>query len=378
MDLAVRVQNVVKRAMKSFEYPLIGGITGHVFETGDSLVVNDVLQDHRYRSIKGWQAGSEMCVAIREGEKILGIVDVESSSRNAFTHNDFIAMESLAGILASVITSADQYQRLQIMISQLRSTQVELRARMEAQRSAENRLVQAAKLAAVTSACFHQVVQTGRTPGTTVVHKPWVATWVLGLVAAQPIDVSKECPNGVATVETQMSFPNAIATILVGLIYDPRDVKITCAQGRASLDGLRQLNVAKNATAAEQRRHSTPRLSYRRVFTSRSLSASNSLTLFTTRILSNENTRVGSGEPCSCRLLPCDRHNRRNAERYHDRQALPALLHLRTRSTGGDEHEGRVPERSFEGRNRGELHQRAGRGDNVESLHADSRESDVR
>jgi signal transduction histidine kinase len=142
-------QNVVKRAMKSFEYPVIGGITGHVFETGESLVVNDVLQDKRYRSIKGWQAGSEMCVAIHEGIRVLGIIDVESSSRNAFTHNDFIALESLAGILASVITSADQYQRLQLTISQLRSTQVELRSRMEAQRSAENRLIQAAKLAAV-------------------------------------------------------------------------------------------------------------------------------------------------------------------------------------------------------------------------------------
>ena len=142
-------QNVVKRAMKSFEYPLSGGITGHVFETGEDLVVNDVLQDSRYRAIKGWQAGSEMCVAIRDGEKVLGIIDVESSSRNAFTHNDFIALESLAGILASVITSADQYQRLQVTVDQLRSTQMELRARMEAQRSAENRLVQAAKLAAV-------------------------------------------------------------------------------------------------------------------------------------------------------------------------------------------------------------------------------------
>lgn len=141
--------NVVKRAMKSFEYPLSGGITGYVFETGEDLVVNDVLQDSRYRAIKGWQAGSEMCVAIRDGEKVLGIIDVESSSRNAFTHNDFIALESLAGILASVITSADQYQRLQITVDQLRSTQMELRARMEAQRSAENRLVQAAKLAAV-------------------------------------------------------------------------------------------------------------------------------------------------------------------------------------------------------------------------------------
>ncbi|HKY53669.1 MAG TPA: GAF domain-containing protein, partial [Anaerolineales bacterium] len=142
-------QNVVKRAMKSFEYPVMGGITGHVFVTGESTMVNDVMQDKRYRSIKGWQAGSEMCVAIREGEKIIGIIDVESSSRNAFTHNDFLALESLAGILASVITSADQYQRLQVTISQLRSTQLELRARMEAQRAAENRLIQAAKLAAV-------------------------------------------------------------------------------------------------------------------------------------------------------------------------------------------------------------------------------------
>ena len=142
-------QNVVKRAMKSFEYPVMGGITGHVFGTGESMVVNDVLQEKLYRSIKGWQAGSEMCVAIREGDGIIGIIDVESSSRNAFTHNDFIALESLAGILASVITSADQYQRLQLTINQLRSTQVELRARMEAQRSAENRLIQAAKLAAV-------------------------------------------------------------------------------------------------------------------------------------------------------------------------------------------------------------------------------------
>jgi signal transduction histidine kinase len=142
-------QTVVKRAMKTFEYPVSGGITGHVFETGESIVVNDVAGEKRYRSIKGWQAGSEMCVAIREGEKILGIIDVESSSRNAFTHNDFIALESLAGILASVITSADQYQRLQLTIDQLQNMQIELRARMDAQHLAENRLVQAAKLAAV-------------------------------------------------------------------------------------------------------------------------------------------------------------------------------------------------------------------------------------
>jgi signal transduction histidine kinase len=142
-------QNVVKRAIKSVEYPLSGGITGHVFETGQGELVNDVLQDERYSPIRGWQAGSELCVAIRDGTNVLGIIDVEASSRNAFTQNDFIALESLAGILATVITSADQYRRLQETIYQLRETEMELNARMEAQRLAENRLVQAAKLAAV-------------------------------------------------------------------------------------------------------------------------------------------------------------------------------------------------------------------------------------
>ena len=33
------------------------------------MVVNDVMQDERYHSIKGWQAGSEMCVGIREGDE---------------------------------------------------------------------------------------------------------------------------------------------------------------------------------------------------------------------------------------------------------------------------------------------------------------------
>lgn len=142
-------RKVVRRAMKSVAYPLIGGITGHVFETGRGVFVNDVLQDERYIPIKGWQAGSEICVPIRDGSAILGIIDVESSSRNAFTHNDYLALESLAGILATVVTSADQYRRLQDTIYQLRETEMELKARMEAQRLAENRLVQAAKLAAV-------------------------------------------------------------------------------------------------------------------------------------------------------------------------------------------------------------------------------------
>jgi signal transduction histidine kinase len=139
----------VKRALIREGFISNEGIPGRVVQTGESIMVNNTNLEKLYKPLPGWEAGSEICVAIKEGESILGIIDVESRDQNAFSHNDLIAMESLAGILASVVSSANQYQKLQETVRQLRSTEVELNTRMEAQRSMENRLIQAAKLAAV-------------------------------------------------------------------------------------------------------------------------------------------------------------------------------------------------------------------------------------
>jgi len=139
----------VTRALDGREFLASNGITGRVSQTGESILINDTKQEKIYVPLKGWEARSEICVALKDGETILGIIDVESRETNAFSHNDLIATESLAGILASVITSANQYQKLQETIRQLRAIELELNTRIEAQRSAENRLIQAAKLAAV-------------------------------------------------------------------------------------------------------------------------------------------------------------------------------------------------------------------------------------
>ncbi len=131
------------------DFVVLEGVTGHVSRKGESVLLNDTSQSKLYKPITGWEARSEICVAVKDGEQILGIIDVESRELNAFSHNDLIAMEALAGILASVVTSANQYQRLQETVHQLQMTEMELKERMEAQRAAENRLLQAAKLAAV-------------------------------------------------------------------------------------------------------------------------------------------------------------------------------------------------------------------------------------
>ncbi len=130
-------------------FVVLEGVTGYVSRKGESVLLNDTSQSKLYKPTKGWDARSEICVAVKDGGQILGIIDVESRELNAFSHNDLIAMEALAGILASVVTSANQYQRLQETVHQLQITEMELNDRMEAQRAAENRLLQSAKLAAV-------------------------------------------------------------------------------------------------------------------------------------------------------------------------------------------------------------------------------------
>ena len=104
---------VVQNEVKLNEFMTRGGITSHVFLTGESVLVNDTLLDKRYKVVPGWDAGSEMCVALKDGDRVLGFIDVESSLRNAFSNNDLLAIESLAGVLATVVTSASQYERLQ-------------------------------------------------------------------------------------------------------------------------------------------------------------------------------------------------------------------------------------------------------------------------
>jgi len=102
------------------------------------------------------------------------------------------------------------------------------------------------------SGCFHQVVQTGRTPGPTVVKKPWTATWLWGLVPATPIDVTQNCPGGIATVETKQSFMNGLVGALTLGIFTPRDVTVTCATGTARGSGMQEFIVARSATQDER------------------------------------------------------------------------------------------------------------------------------
>jgi signal transduction histidine kinase len=139
----------VRKKVSVWEKMPDSSIIQRVFNTGSSMLVNDVEKEPLYQPVPDWDAGAAMYVALHATDDVLGVIKVESQKKNAITLNDLHVLESLAAILASVVSSAGQYQRLQDTIIELEETQQELQARVGAQKDAEARLIQAAKLAAV-------------------------------------------------------------------------------------------------------------------------------------------------------------------------------------------------------------------------------------
>jgi hypothetical protein len=105
----------------------------------------------------------------------------------------------------------------------------------------------------LSAACYHQIVRTGRPAGTTVVDLPWVSTWLWGLVPAADINVTPQCPSGVAIVETEQSFVNSLVGIITLGIYTPQHVRVTCASAGTSLRRIGgDIVLAKDASPEER------------------------------------------------------------------------------------------------------------------------------
>jgi signal transduction histidine kinase len=66
-------------------------------------------------------AASSICVPLKEGERILGVIEVERRRQDDFSENDLLALEALAGVLSSVVLSALRYKELQDSVRQLQA-----------------------------------------------------------------------------------------------------------------------------------------------------------------------------------------------------------------------------------------------------------------
>ena len=84
------------------------------------------------------------------------------------------------------------------------------------------------------SACYHATIETGLAPGVQTLEKNWAAGWIYGLVPPSTVETMQRCPDGVARVETQLSFPNQLVSFLTLGIFTPMKIVVTCAGSRGA------------------------------------------------------------------------------------------------------------------------------------------------
>jgi hypothetical protein len=60
----------------------------------------------------------------------------------------------------------------------------------------------------------------------------WHHRFVYGLVELEPVSVAQVCPGGTFTqAHTEMSLPNGVVQMIVGVLYTPSTIQIWCASG---------------------------------------------------------------------------------------------------------------------------------------------------
>src|SRR5690349_7690534 len=94
------------------------GITGQVAQTGQSIRVGDIAGISNYVDIEQLTV-SELCVPIKHKDKILGVINVESTRAEAFSLEDEQLLGTLAGQMATAIeqlraTAAEHHSLTQL------------------------------------------------------------------------------------------------------------------------------------------------------------------------------------------------------------------------------------------------------------------------
>jgi sigma-B regulation protein RsbU (phosphoserine phosphatase) len=101
-------------ALEGYSIPLDDsqGIIPWVAREGRTALANDVSKDERYRPspLPPKNTRSELCVPLLFNDKVIGLLDIQSDRLNAFSEDDQVMFEAVAGTIAASIRNADLYR----------------------------------------------------------------------------------------------------------------------------------------------------------------------------------------------------------------------------------------------------------------------------
>jgi serine phosphatase RsbU (regulator of sigma subunit)/putative methionine-R-sulfoxide reductase with GAF domain len=96
------------------------GLIGQAAAEGERILVDDVKQDPNYRFIDSLpETRSEVALPLKMGDRVLGVLDVQSDLPSAFHPNDLLILGALADTIARAVEGARLYMDLRRRADQL-------------------------------------------------------------------------------------------------------------------------------------------------------------------------------------------------------------------------------------------------------------------
>jgi signal transduction histidine kinase len=143
--------------LRRLTVPLGRGISGRVAITGRPIRVSDVTVEREYISIKS-QMRCELCVPLKIGERIIGVINAESSRRNSFTDADERLLSTFAGQLATAVEKVRLFEveRRRVMeLEALRQASLHMTSNLDMKSVLEAILQHALELVAADNAVIY-------------------------------------------------------------------------------------------------------------------------------------------------------------------------------------------------------------------------------
>ncbi len=100
----------------------IGGrsIIGYVAQTAEPLVANDVTQEPRYKFYEPLSdTRAELAVPLKIGERVLGVLDIQSTEAHVFAKSDVFVLRTLADQIAIALENAKLFGERERRIAEL-------------------------------------------------------------------------------------------------------------------------------------------------------------------------------------------------------------------------------------------------------------------
>jgi K+-sensing histidine kinase KdpD len=99
--------------------PVGTGMIGWVAQTGETRLANDTTRDSHFVQAPGPHTGSELDVPLKVGQRIVGVLSIESEATGGFEPDDVPFLETLADQIAVAIQNSRLYQAAQRQTQQL-------------------------------------------------------------------------------------------------------------------------------------------------------------------------------------------------------------------------------------------------------------------